>query len=363
MSARLQNSPHASPADSSRQRNRSTSPGPRLVRADRRDMCRAAASASVSRPRPPPSRAYRPAPLPARRRTTPPHAAHQAEAVAADALQRRLVPVRRADPASPPRRRSPPLIVSVVIRHHRPAVIVVAAPRIGEREVVARHVREAAEVDAVGELRRQVEKRLSQPAVTVNASPAAMSDASAATARSPPARPACGASAPRSPAGVRAARQGQPPALEPARRRSPPSPLVVNRRRSFAAVTVPVPRKSGSSRSTPQRQSPRSASQVVAEDAAARLVERRREPADLGAEGAVLARHLADLADAEQVPLRRRRPVDEDDAHLGIVDRARRRGRPASSRSEVSAPDTSSPPTASPVALTSSLASSPLSGS
>ena len=97
-----------------------------------------------------------------------PHAAHQAEAIAPTPF---TLPdaIRRADPA--PRGGDDDRARS----YAAPAVLSRSSRlRIGRHEVIARHVREAAEVDDLSNLARQVANCLSQPAVTVNASPAAI---------------------------------------------------------------------------------------------------------------------------------------------------------------------------------------------
>ncbi len=148
--------------------------------------------------------------------------------------------------------------------HHRLAVIVVALPRIGEREVVARHVREAAEVDAVVELLPAGGEALVAAGGDDEARrPPRCRGASAATARSRLRRSAlrCVRTSAARPAfaplvQVSRPRSNQPLAKpdEPARREPP---AVVGR-----ASPCRCPRKSASSRSMPQRPSPRSASQV-----------------------------------------------------------------------------------------------------
>ena len=129
----------------------------------------------------PAPRAATPRPSPAHRRGTgsrlgaadrAPDAAHQAEAVAADALERGLMAIGRADPGA--RLGDDRGAGDASCRPKHRAVVAAASPGVGiaHDEVVAGDVREAAEIDGVGEASRQVAKRLSQPAVTVKVSPA-----------------------------------------------------------------------------------------------------------------------------------------------------------------------------------------------
>ena len=76
-----------------------------------------------------------------------PHPAHQPQAIAPRAQHRRLVPIRRAEPA-----RAAATIRSLIANSARPSSWSPAS-RTAQHEVVARDVRKAAKVHGVGELR------------------------------------------------------------------------------------------------------------------------------------------------------------------------------------------------------------------
>ena len=86
-----------------------------------------------------------------------PDPAHQAEAVASNILQRRLMAVGRADPASGLR---DDLLGNIRSRHERRAVEHALPVHISVGRVIARQMRKALKIALIGELRLAGRKRL-----------------------------------------------------------------------------------------------------------------------------------------------------------------------------------------------------------
>ena len=275
-----------------------------------------AASASGSRCRSRPSRGCRAGSASARVRELAPDAADQPEAVAADALDARLVVVGRAEPAA---RGGDDARRDRRLSQHLSRVGVAAVRDSGSPCPGRGCAGSRGSSTTLANRSRQVSSRLSQPARTTKSSPAAIGRtgaSSSASRRAPPTTSWLATSATR-PAFAPLVQVSRPRVNQPAAK--PPSPEAVKLRSPVSAVTEPV----ALVRRIVEVDAAAGVAELgvagVLEGAPDGLVQHVRERAHLGDEGEPAAADLADGAAAHQHALADGAPVHPPDLDLGVV--------------------------------------------